>query len=125
MQVFIVEDAFAMQEALQDLVCAVVDAEIVGVVSSQATAIDWADSHPGGWQLAIVDLTLAQGDGFSIVRHLKKGPQCGAVVVFSAFVTNVIERHCLALGADAVFNKTESRELADYIQELAGSTSPN
>lgn len=121
MKVFIVEDAANMQVALQDLVCSVVDAEIVGVVGSEAAAVEWADAHPGGWELAIVDLTLDQGDGFNIVRHLKQVPQRGAVVVFSAFVTDVIRRHCLSLGADAVFHKTQSRELAGYIQELAGS----
>lgn len=77
------------------------------MVNSEATAIERAESHAGGWQLAIVDLTLDQGDGFSIVRYLKQGAQCGAVVVFSAFVPEVIQRHCIALGADAVFNKTE------------------
>jgi DNA-binding NarL/FixJ family response regulator len=119
LKVFIVEDAINMQLALRDLVSAVADAEIVGVVASEALAIDWADSHPGRWELAIVDLTLAEGDGFGIVRRLKEQPECGAVVVFSGYVTAVIRRHCYSLGADAVFHKTESRELAQYIEELA------
>lgn len=121
MRTFIVEDAVNMQAALQDLVCSVVDAQIVGVVASEASALQWAEEHAGGWDLAIVDLTLEQGDGFNIVRHLKRSPGCGAVVVFSAYVTDVISRHCASLGADAVFHKTESRQLAHFIQELAGS----
>lgn len=124
MKIFIVEDAVNMQAALQDLVCSVVDAQIVGVVGSEASALQWAAAHVGGWDLAIVDLTLEQGDGFNIVRQLKKSPSCGAVVVFSAFVTDVISRHCTSLGADAVFHKTESRQLAQYIEELAGSPQP-
>jgi DNA-binding NarL/FixJ family response regulator len=120
LKVFIVEDAINMQLALRDLVSAVADAEIVGVAASEALATDWADSHTGRWELAIVDLTLAEGDGFGIVRRLKQQPACGAVVVFSAYVTDVIRRHCHSLGADAVFHKTESRELAQYIEELAG-----
>ena len=108
-----------MQVALQDLVCSVTAAEIVGVVASEDTAIDWARANTGGWDLAIVDLTLEQGDGFHIVRSLKEDPNSGAVVVFSAFVTDVIRRHCRTLGADAVFHKAESRGLADYIEELA------
>ena len=121
LKVFIVEDAVNMQAALNDLVCSVADAEIVGVVASEATAFEWVNTNPGRWDLAIVDLTLEQGDGFNIVRGLKQDPECGALVVFSAFVTDAIRRHCRSLGADAVFHKTESRKLADFIEEFAGS----
>lgn len=121
MKVFIVEDTVNMQIALSDLVCAVADAEISGVAATEAMALEWATSHAGNWDLAIVDLTLEQGDGFNIVRRMKQEANCGVVVVFSAFVTDVIRRHCESLGADAVFHKTESQQLAQYIQELAGS----
>ena len=121
LKVFIVEDAIPMQVALTDMVCAVADAEVLSVVASESAALAWAGSHAGSWDLAIVDLTLDDGDGFHIVQRLKEDPQCGAVVVFSAFVTEVIRRHCRSLGADAVFHKTESRKLAEYVEELAGS----
>lgn len=121
LRVFLVEDAVNMRAALQDLVCSITDAEVVGVAASEEAAIGWVQAHTGGWDLAIVDLTLEQGDGFSIVRRLKQGPECGTLVVFSAFVTDVIRRHCRTLGADAVFHKAESRQLADFIEEFAGS----
>lgn len=121
LKVFIVEDAINMQVAVQDLVCSVADSEIVGVVGTEDLALEWADAHREGWDLAIVDLTLEQGDGFKIVRHLAHQPVRGVVVVFSAFVTDVIRRHCVALGADAVFHKTESSELARYVEDLAAS----
>lgn len=118
---FIVEDSVNMQVAVQELVCAVADATVVGVAASEAAALQWANAHEGEWGLAIVDLTLEQGDGFEIVRRLAQGPSRGAVVVFSAFVTDVIRRHCRALGADAVFHKSESAELARFVEELSGS----
>lgn len=124
LKVFVVEDSVNMQLALRDLICAAADAEVVGTVASEAQAVDWANAHPAHWDVAIVDLTLAEGDGFAIVRHLKEQPDCGVVVVFSAFVTDVIRRHCHALGADAVFHKTQSSELAQYVEELAGSPLP-
>ena len=86
LRVFIVEDAIPMQIALKDLVCAVAESEIVGVSGSEALAIEWAKAHAGHWDLAIVDLTLEQGDGFNIVRRLKQEGGRGKVVVFSAFV---------------------------------------
>lgn len=121
LKVFIVEDAINMQVAVEELVCAVADAQVVGVAASETRALEWAQTHEGEWDLAIVDLTLEQGDGFQIVQRLSEKRSHGAVVVFSAFVTDVIRRHCRALGADAVFHKTESSELARYVEELAGS----
>ena len=122
LKIFIVEDAINMQAALEELVCSVADADIVGVAASEDAALAWATAHAGHWDLAIVDLTLEQGDGFNIVRRLKQDPDGGAVVVFSAFVTDVIRRHCRTLGADEVFHKTDSAQLARYVEELAGTT---
>jgi DNA-binding NarL/FixJ family response regulator len=121
LRVFIVEDAVNMQMALHELVCSVADAEVVGVVASEGAAVAWVDSNAGHWDLAIVDLTLEEGDGFNIVRRLKQEPECGALVVFSGYVTDVIRRYCRSLGAHAVFHKTESRQLAEFIEEFAGS----
>jgi two-component system, OmpR family, response regulator len=120
LKVFVVEDTASMQIALRDLLCAAADAEILAMESSEALAMEWANANEGRWDLAIVDLTLADGDGFSIVRRLKQQPRCGVVVVFSGYVTEVIRRHCFALGADAVFHKTESSELAQFVETLAG-----
>lgn len=125
MRVFIIEDAPNMQVALSDLVCAVADAQVCGVVSSESAAIEWAAEHEGEWDLAIVDLTLEQGDGFNIVRQLTRRPDCGTVIVFSGFVTDVIRRYCLSLGAHAVFHKTESAQLARFIEDVAGSRLTN
>nr|WP_255428061.1 response regulator [Ramlibacter cellulosilyticus] len=119
MRVLVVEDSVNMQLALRELVSAAGDAEVVGVVHSETLAMDWADANRGSWDLAIVDLTLAEGDGFNIVRHLKEQQECGTVVVFSGYVTDVIRRHCSALGADAVFHKTESSDLARFVEELS------
>ena len=125
LRVFIVEDSENMQIALRELVCAAADAAIVGTADSEALAMGWADSNPGAWDLAIVDLTLTEGDGFSIVRRLKEQRDCGAVVVFSGYLTDVIRRHCTTLGADAVFHKTESSQLAQFVETLAKGPLPS
>ena len=125
LRVFVVEDSLTMQMALRDLLDAAADAEVLATASSEALAMDWANANEGRWDIAIVDLTLTEGDGFSIVRRLKQQRGCGVVVVFSAYVTEVIRRHCCALGADAVFHKTESSELARFVETLAGQASPS
>jgi hypothetical protein len=38
--------------------------------------------------------------------------------VFSGYITDVIRRHCYNLGANAVFRKEESAQIAEYIENL-------
>lgn len=41
-------------------------------------------------------------------------------MVFSDYASEGIRKHCLKLGADAVFLKSQTRELMDYCSELGG-----
>jgi two-component system, OmpR family, response regulator len=43
-------------------------------------------------------------------------------VVFSDFVTPAVAERCIALGADAVFKKSDLAQLLDYVRGLAGET---
>lgn len=119
LKVFVAEDSVNLQIALTDLVAATAQGEVVATAPSETKAVEWAVTHPGAWDLAIVDLMLTDGDGFNIIRRLKAQPDAGLVIVYSAFVTDVIQRHCLAIGADAVFAKTDIRKLAEYLESLA------
>lgn len=114
--VVIVEDSPNMQVALQDLVESLGKFRVVAVETTAATAIHWAASHPAGWDIAIIDLMLEQGDGFEIIRRFASEPKRGHVIVFSGYVTDVIRRHCKALGADAVFHKLHTTQLAEYME---------
>jgi hypothetical protein len=40
------------------------------------------------------------------------------MIVYSAYVTPVIRRYCSELGADVVFHKEESAQLARYMEGL-------
>jgi two-component system OmpR family response regulator len=131
LRVFIVEDAMNVITTLKDLVDTVENARIVGVARNETVATEWAMSNRAQWDLAIVDILLDQGSGLNLIRRLKRQPGAGHVVVFSGFITEVVKQHCLSLGADAVFQKGESRALAEYVDSLsvalkavAGCTAP-
>lgn len=117
-KVVIVEDSPNMQAALQELVESIGSLQVVAIESTAATAIHWAVHHPGGWDVAIIDLTLEEGDGFEIIRRFASQPDRGHMIVFSAYVTPVIRRYCSELGADVVFHKQESAQLASYMENL-------
>ncbi len=118
-RVFIVEDTKAMQELVRDLLESVGGFEVVGMATNETSATDWLLRHRGGWDLAIVDLLLAEGSGFTLITRCNKEPG-GAVVVFSDFVTPVVRQRCIRLGADGVISKAQFGELRAYLKAFPG-----
>lgn len=121
-RVFLVEDMQHVQGVVADLLASIGDFTLVGVARTEAEAKLWFSEHPGGWDLAIVDLVLDQGTGMAVVPKAREAARGrgGNIVVFSDYASEGIRRHCLRLGADAVFLKTETREFMDYCSELGG-----
>lgn len=118
-RVLIVEDSRPMQELVGDLLESVGGFEVVGMASNETAATDWLLRHRGGWDLAIVDLLLAEGSGFTLITRCNKEPG-GAVLVFSDFVTPVVRQRCMRLGADGVISKAHFSELRSYLQTFPG-----
>lgn len=118
-RVLIVEDSRPMQALVSDLLESVGGFEVVGVAANETSATEWLLRHRGGWDLAIVDLLLAEGSGFTLLTRCNKEPG-GAVVVFSDFVTPVVRQRCIRLGADGVISKAQFGELRAYLQAFPG-----
>ena len=118
-RVFLVDDHKAMQELVGSLLDSVGGFELVGSAENETSATDWLLRHRGGWDLAIVDLLLGEGTGFTLVSRCNKEPG-GAVLVFSDFVTEAVRQRCLRLGADGVISKAEFGELRAYLQAFPG-----
>jgi DNA-binding NarL/FixJ family response regulator len=91
---------------------------VVATASTEAEANLWLDEHPGGWDVAIVDLVLEQGAGMNVIRRCKADRDGGSVVVFSSYATPGVRQHCLDLGADAVFDKGETAEFIAWFGDL-------
>jgi DNA-binding NarL/FixJ family response regulator len=117
-KVVIVEDSLNIQIALKLLIESVSSFRVEAVESTAATAIDWAKRHPGAWDIAVVDLMLAEGDGFEVIRRFASQPDRGHIIVYSAYVTPVIDRYCRELGANAVFPKEAAAKMAAHIENL-------
>ena len=121
-RVFLVEDMVHMQGIVSDLLSGVGDFRLASVSATEAEAKLWLSEHPGAWDLAIIDLVLDQGSGMGVVPQARRcaGEQGGRVVVFSDYASDGIRDHCLRLGADAVFLKSQTREFMDYCAEIDG-----
>jgi DNA-binding NarL/FixJ family response regulator len=121
-RVFLVEDMKQVQTVLAELLASIGDFRLVNATTTEAEARHWLSEHPGGWDLAVVDLVLDQGSGMGVIPGAREaaGRHGGRVVVFSDYASDGIRNHCLRLGADAVFLKSQMREFMDYCSELDG-----
>jgi DNA-binding NarL/FixJ family response regulator len=122
-RVLLVEDMKQMQAVIADLLSAVGEFHMVGLVSTEAEAKLWLAENPGAWDLAIVDLVLDQGSGLAVVPRASSARSGNAeIVVFSDYASGGIRAHCEKLGANAVFLKSETREFMDYCSALGDRT---
>jgi DNA-binding NarL/FixJ family response regulator len=120
---FIVEDTPDVLATLGALLAAE-GFEVLASAATEQQASDWLRLHGGACDLVIMDLLLAEGSGFGVLRHYSKSVQRGKVVVFSGFVTDTVRERCVALGADAVFSKTEPVQLAQYLRTVPQRSEP-
>ena len=123
-RVFLVEDMVHMQGIVADLLSGVGDFRLAATSATEAEAKLWLSEHPGAWDLAIIDLVLDQGSGMGVVSQARScaGEQGGRIVVFSDYASDGIRDHCLRLGADAVFLKSEAREFMKYCSGLEAAS---
>ena len=84
--------------------------------------VAWLQQPGPHAELLIVDLFLRAGSGLGVLRSaaaMAHPPRC---VVLSNYATEAMRRHCLALGADRVFDKSgEIDALIDYCRALSAA----
>ena len=114
------EDIQRMRGLLDDLFATLGGMRVVGTASTEAEGRLWLDEHAGDWDVAVIDLVLDQGAGIHLIAPAKEASTAGSVVVFSSFATPGVRKHCLALGADAVFDKADTAGFIGFFDELRG-----
>jgi two-component system, OmpR family, response regulator len=123
---YIVEDSATIRENLISTLEEIAPVKVVGFAETEAEACKWLSANNGDWQLAIVDLFLKEGSGLGVLKGSQKRAPHQKVVVLTNYATADIRSRCLALGADAVFDKSNDLEaLFDFCAEAtAGSSQP-
>ena len=112
---FLVEDSPLIRDNLILAMQEVADTHVVACAASEAEAAAWLTAHPHAWQLAVIDMFLKEGSGLGVLRVCmarQPGQRC---VVLTNYADVDIRNQCLALGADAVFDKsTELDAFLDF-----------
>lgn len=117
--VFLVEDLRTVQLALTDLIESVGGLRVVGATSNEFEATSWILDHRGEWDIALLDLMLGDGTGFNLIQRVRRHHPEGRIVIVSEFASENVDERCRALGADAVFRKSEYPALMEYLQQVA------
>jgi len=119
---FLVEDRPDIRDTLIQAMEEISPCRFVGHADSETKARQWLHAHQDDWQLAIVDLFLADGSGFGVLKDCQARNEDQKVVVLTSYNHDNIASKCLELGADQVFDKSGDLEkLVDYCKAHAAS----
>ena len=122
-KLLLVEDLPQLRGVVLDLLATVGDFELVKAVATEAEANLWLEENQGKWDLAVIDLILEQGTGLGVISKARDRAEGSKVVVFSDYATEGIRKHCVRLGADAAFQKSD--DLQAFLAFCAALASPD
>jgi len=118
--VFVVEDSATIRQNLVATLEEMAPVEVVGYADDADSAIAHLAHDPPPCDLAILDVLLRRGSGVDVLKALRSREQRPRCVVLTNYATKLIREHCLALGADRVFDKSaEVERLLEYCETLA------
>jgi DNA-binding NarL/FixJ family response regulator len=122
LKTYIVEDNAVIRENLIAALEELAPVQVVGSAADESTALCWLSQTEHAVDLVIVDIYLAQGSGLGVLRHGQTLVHPRRMVVMSNFATRDMRSKCLALGADAVFDKSQEIEaLMAYCNQLVAA----
>ena len=107
MNALVVEDSPQIAERLVELVSVPSRVEVIATAATEDEALAACDRHTIG--LAIVDLQLAQGTGFGVIRRLRAAagstPTC--IVVLTNHAVPALKVAAFEAGADYFLDKSK------------------
>lgn len=106
LRTFIVEDSAIILESLVPTLEEWGDVKVIGVAADERSALTWLATRGHEVELLIVDIFLQSGSGLGVLRAVTGLPAHARRVVLTNYATEPMRQKCLALGADAVFDKS-------------------
>ena len=107
MNALVVEDSPQIAERLVELVSVPNRVEVVATAATEDEALQACDKH--SISLAIVDLQLAQGTGFGVIRRLRAatGANPACIVVLTNHAVPALKVAAFEAGADYFLDKSK------------------
>jgi DNA-binding NarL/FixJ family response regulator len=107
---FLVEDKPDIRRTLVEAMEEIAPLRFVGHADSETGARQWLGAHEADWDLAIIDLFLAEGSGFGVLKDCQRRTARQKVIVLTSHSQENILLRCRELGADEVFDKSHDVE---------------
>ena len=117
---YLVEDNQTILDNLIETLEEIASVVVVGHAATESEARRWLSLHDSQWQLAVVDMFLREGSGLGVLAGCRQREPHQKVVVLTNFATTDIRQRSMALGADAVFDK--STELDEFFAYCIAET---
>jgi DNA-binding NarL/FixJ family response regulator len=115
MQVFLVEDSPLVRTRLHDLVGAVPGAQVVGEAGTADSAIrDILALRP---DVVLLDINLAEGSGFDVLRAVCRQAPAVDFYVLSNFSADPYRQLAERLGARGFFDKSKDIERVHHMMK--------
>jgi DNA-binding NarL/FixJ family response regulator len=118
MNALMVEDSPLVRQRLIPMLAAFSGVKVIATADSETGALCWLRRNR--CDLVLVDLRLRRGSGFRLLDRIgAHGRERGAPlrVVLTNGATPAVRRHCAALGATAVFDKSiQLDEMFDFLR---------
>lgn len=125
MRVLLVEDNLHMRAFVKEALDHLPDAAVVFETASHLEARQWLAAHPQGWDVALVDLFLTEGNGFRILKDCTQRQPHQKVIVMSNYLNSNVKERALAEGADAFLAKSsDPGELLACLRNAAAASQP-
>ena len=105
-RVLLVEDSAVLTRRLVDLLSEPGRIEVAARAATQAEAV--SRLQEGAFDVLVVDIELAEGNGVAVIRHARQLYPPDAqplIVVLTNYASDFVREHCFAAGADYFLDK--------------------
>lgn len=117
LHVVLVEDHPGYREQLRELIQALHGVQVVHTADNDRDAVAWLAANPHRWNLLVLDIFLAEGHGFKVLRACAQRQPHQRAVFLTSYTRDPAQAQALALGADAVFNKVDVGDFLRYLTQ--------
>jgi DNA-binding NarL/FixJ family response regulator len=119
-RVFLVEDSPMIRDRLTESVSVPGRIEVVGHASGETTAIEALRDE--AWDALVLDLKLAEGSGFGILRTLRReGRPVGTrIIVLTSYANSYYRAKSEEYGADLFLDKARDyQRVREVLEDMA------
>jgi CheY-like chemotaxis protein len=105
-KVLLVEDSAVLSRRLVDLLSEPGRIDVAAQATTQAEAV--LRLQEGAFDVLVVDIELAEGNGVAVIRHARQvyPPEAQPlIVVLTNYASDFVRDHCFAAGADYFLDK--------------------